>query len=201
MSNEKKAGETKTININSQLKLSEAPLYTGIDGYIADYMNTPKELYIKYFSDDIERIKKLDKGDWIDLRAAEDVEIEEGTQAMIPLGVAMELPAGYEAIVAPRSSTFKNYGIIQTNSIGIIDNSYNGDNDQWYISVFCLEGRSTKYGKFSKIFGKRKRFTKINKGDRIAQFRILGNMPKLFIKEVDTLGDNDRGGFGSTGVE
>ena len=88
---------------------------------------------IKYFTEEIEKLRYVDgKSDWIDLRAAKEVALKKGEFALIPLGVAMELPAGYEAHVAPRSSTFKNFGIIQTNSIGIIDETYCGDNDQWF---------------------------------------------------------------------
>ena len=88
------------------------------------------KIYIKYFSD-VEKLTKLSVGDWIDLRAAEDVDMAAGEFRLIPLGVGMKLPEGYEAHVAPRSSTFKNFGIIAANSIGIIDNSYCGDEDQW----------------------------------------------------------------------
>ena len=136
---------------------------------------------IKYFCKDIEKIAKIDKGDWIDLRAAETVEMKAGEFRLIPLGVGMILPEGYEAHLAPRSSTFKNFGIIQTNSIGVIDESYCGDNDQWHYSAYAL------------------RDTVIHKNDRICQFRIMKKQPEIDFIEVDTLKDNDRGGFGSTG--
>lgn len=136
---------------------------------------------IKYFCDDIEKIQKIDKGDWIDLRAAETVEMKAGEFRLIPLGVGMILPEGYEAHMAPRSSTFKNFGIIQTNSVGVIDESYCGDNDQWRYPVYAL------------------RDTVINKGDRICQFRIIKKQPSIEFIEVDTLSSTDRGGFGSTG--
>lgn len=93
---------------------------------------------IKYFDNEIEKIKKIDNGDWIDLRAAKEVTLKAGEYALIPLGVGMKLPAGYEANVVPRSSTFKNFGIIQTNSYGVIDESYCGDNDQWHFPAFAL---------------------------------------------------------------
>lgn len=137
---------------------------------------------IKYFTD-IEKITKIDKGDWVDLRAAQDIEIRAFEHKLIPLGVAMELPQGYEAIVAPRSSTYKNFGIIQANHIGVIDESYCGPNDQWFMSAIAL------------------RDTVIKKNDRICQFRIQKKMPEdVVLNEVNEMRSaNDRGGFGSTG--
>ena len=140
-----------------------------------------KQIKIKYFTD-IPKIQKIDKGDWIDLVAAEDVMLLSGLQSKIPLGVAMDLPEGYEAIVAPRSSSYKNWGFLQTNSIGVIDESYKGDNDQWMLSVF---GTKT---------------AQIKKGDRVCQFRIQEKMPPIEFVEVESLGNTDRGGFGSTGI-
>lgn len=141
------------------------------------------EIKIKYFTDEIERIAPISKGDWIDLRAAEKVELKRGEFKLVPLGVAMELPAGYEAHVAPRSSTFKNFGVIQTNSLGIIDNSYCGDNDQCFFPAFAL------------------RDTVINVNDRICQFRIMEIQPKITFTRVESLGNRDRGGHGSTGIK
>ena len=141
------------------------------------------KIRIKYFTDDIDRIKPISKGDWIDLRRAESVTLKAGEFRLIPLGVAMELPEGYEAHVAPRSSTFKNYGIIQANSIGIIDNSYNGDNDQWFYPALAV------------------RDTVINKNDRICQFRIMEIQPAVEFETVERLGNEDRGGWGSTGIK
>ena len=138
-------------------------------------------LKIKYFDKNIEKLKKTDKGDWIDLRSAIDISLKKGDFALIPLGVGMVLPDGYEAHIVPRSSTFKNWKIIQTNSVGIIDNSYSGENDQWMMPVYAVED------------------TKIKKNDRICQFRILEKMPVLEIQEVEHLNDVSRGGFGSTG--
>lgn len=135
---------------------------------------------IKYFTD-IDRIEKITKGDWIDLRAAEDVELKQGEFKLIPLGVAIELPKGYEAHVVPRSSTYKNFGIIQTNSMGIIDETYCGDNDQWMMPVIAM------------------RDTMIMKNNRICQFRIMGHQPEINFIEVEKLGNEDRNGFGSTG--
>lgn len=136
---------------------------------------------IKYFDKDIEKIRKISKGDWIDLRAAEDVNLKQGDFKLISLGVGMILPSCYEAHVVPRSSTFKNFGIISTNHMGIIDCSYSGDNDCWFFPAYAL------------------RDTKIRKNDRICQFRIVETMPKVEIQEVEKLNDTNRGGHGSTG--
>lgn len=139
------------------------------------------EIKVKYLSK-IDKIAKLTVGDWIDLRCAKEVRLKKGEFFIIPLGVAMELPEGYEAIIAPRSSTFKRWGLICVNSIGIIDCSYNGDNDQWYFPVIAT------------------RDTHIHFNDRICQFRLLKNMGNITLKTVETLGNKDRGGIGSTGV-
>lgn len=142
-----------------------------------------KTIKIKYHDDKLDKIEKLSNGDWIDLRAAETVVLKEGESALISLGVSMKLPDGYEAHVAPRSSTYKNFGIIQTNSFGIIDNSYSGTNDIWKFPARAV------------------RDTIINKNDRICQFRIVKKMPNVVFDEVDVLDDSDRGGFGSTGIK
>ena len=143
-----------------------------------------KQIKIKYFTDKIEKLTYIDgKSDWIDLRAAESVDMKAGEFRLIPLGVAMELPAGYEAHIVPRSSTFKNFGIIQTNHQGVIDCSYCGDNDQWFTPAYAL------------------RDTHIEINDRICQFRIMENQPALVFDEVDSLSGQDRDGFGSTGVQ
>lgn len=144
---------------------------------------------IKYFENST-RLNKISKGDWIDVYANKDMFIKEGERAMIPLGFALELPSGWEGHLAPRSSTFKTWGIIQTNSIGVVDSSYIGDNDQWHIPVFCLQGKNEENG----VKG-----TFIEKGDKIAQFRIMEVMPAIEFEEVETFGNADRGGFGSTG--
>lgn len=148
-----------------------------------------EKIIIKYFAD-IEPIGKLQNGDWIDLRAAEDVTLTKGEFKLIPLGIAMKLPKGYEAVIAPRSSTFKNYGIIQTNHIGVIDNSYSGDNDQWMMPVYCLEPRDFVDGTPKTV---------IRKNNRICQFRIQQKQPEVEFQTVEHLDDKDRGGFGSTG--
>ena len=138
---------------------------------------------IKYFSDKIEKLTYIDgKSDWIDLRAAEDVTLKQGEFKLIPLGVGMELPKGYEAHVVPRSSTFKNFGILQSNSCGIIDCSYCGENDIWKMPVYAV------------------RDTEIHVNDRIAQFRIMENQPRILFEEVEHMEGQDRGGFGSTGT-
>ncbi len=143
-----------------------------------------EHIRIKYFSDQIERLTYIDgKSDWIDLRAAADVTLKKGEFQLIPLGVAMELPKGYEAHVVPRSSTFKNFGIIQTNHQGVIDCSYCGDNDQWFMPAYAV------------------RDTEIHVNDRICQFRIMENQPKLVFDEVEKLDNADRGGHGSTGKQ
>ena len=137
---------------------------------------------LEYFTDEIDKISKIDKGDWIDLRSAQTVELKAGEFKLIPLGVAMQLPEGYEAHVVPRSSTYKNFGIIQTNHQAVIDESYCGDNDQWFYPAYAL------------------RDTVININERICQFRIMKKQPVINFEEVEILGNDDRGGIGSTGV-
>ena len=137
---------------------------------------------IKYFTDKIDKLKFIDgKSDWIDLRAAEDVSIKKGEFKLISLGVAIKLPKGYEAHIVPRSSTYKNWKILQTNSHAVIDESYCGDNDIWRYPVIAMED------------------TKINCNDRICQFRIVKKMPEIHFEEVDKLKGENRGGIGSTG--
>lgn len=139
---------------------------------------------IKYFSDEIEKLCYVDgKSDWIDLRAAKEVEMKKGDWVLIPLGVAMELPKGYEAHIVPRSSTYKNFGIIQTNHMGVVDESYCGDQDQWHFSALAM------------------RDTVIHVNDRICQFRIMEHQPQILFDEVENLGNSNRGGFGSTGKQ
>lgn len=139
------------------------------------------EIKIKYFDKSIPRIKKITEGDWIDLRASKSFHIGNGGYVRIPLGVGMILPDGYEAHVLPRSSTPERFGIICANSMGIIDNSYSGDADEWQFPALAI------------------RETIIEKGDRIAQFRIVKNQPKITFKTVAHLNEKSRGGFGSTG--
>ena len=138
------------------------------------------KIKVKYHTD-ILPLEMNEKGDWVDLRASQDMKLWEGCSYLIPLGISVELPEGYEAHIAPRSSTFKNWGIIQTNSVGVIDNSYCGDNDIWMMPVYAT------------------RFAEIKKNDRICQFRIVEKQPHLEFETVDHLGNEDRGGFGITG--
>ena len=141
-----------------------------------------KTIKIKYHSSEIEKLRYIDgKSDWIDLRSAEDVELKAGDFKLISLGVSMQLPKGYEAHIAPRSSTYKTWGIIQTNSVGIVDESYSGDSDVWKIPVYAT------------------RDTVIHKNDRICQFRIMEHQPSINFEEVEYLDGIERGGFGSTG--
>ena len=142
-----------------------------------------KEIRIRYFTDQIEPLRYIDgKSDWIDLHAAEEVELRAGEMKLIPLGVAMQLPEGYEAWIVPRSSTMKNFGILQANSVGIIDESYSGDGDQWFFPAYAV------------------RDTVIHVNDRICQFRIMKHQPELRFTAVEHLQNEDRGGFGSTGI-
>ena len=142
------------------------------------------EIKIKYFCKDIEPIRNIEgKSDWYDLRSAEDVDLKAGEYKLIPLGVGMKLPEGYEANIVPRSSTFKTYGIIQTNSFGIVDNSYSGNADMWHFPAYAT------------------RDTHISKNDRICQFRINKVQPPVDFIEVEHLDDKSRGGFGSTGKQ
>lgn len=144
--------------------------------------NLTINLKIKYFTDKIDRLEYIGgKSDWIDLRAAEDIEMRAGEFKLIPLGVAMQLPTGFEAHVIPRSSTFKNFGVLQTNHMGLIDESYCGDGDQWFFPALAM------------------RDTKISANDRICQFRIVEHQPTIQFDEVDSLDGADRGGHGSTG--
>ena len=141
-----------------------------------------EEIKVKYFHEDMEELCYIaGKSDWIDLRAAQEMTLKAGEFRLIPLGVAIALPEGYEAHIAPRSSTFKNYGILQTNSVGVVDCSYCGDNDQWHMPVYAT------------------RDVTIEKGARICQFRIMKNQPPLLFTRVEHLDAPDRGGFGSTG--
>lgn len=143
------------------------------------FMETIK---IKYFDNEINKIEKISKGDLIDLRAAETVEMKKGEFRLIKLGVGMKLPDGYKANVYPRSSTYKNFGIILANSVGQIDNSYSGDNDEWKFPAIAL------------------RDTVIHKNDRICQFEIQKIQPEIEFVEVEHLDAESRGGIGSTGT-
>ena len=140
------------------------------------------EIKVHYLSEEIEELRYIDgKSDWIDLRSARNISLKKGEFCLIPLGIAVELPAGYEAHIVPRSSTFKNFGIIQTNSMGIIDETYCGNGDQWHFPAYAL------------------RDTEIHVNDRIRQFRIMEHQPALTFVKTERLAGQDRGGFGSTG--
>ena len=140
-----------------------------------------KTIRIKYVKEGMKKIEQIDKGDWVDLRTAEDIILKVGEFKLIPLGVAMMLPKGYEALVIPRSSTFKKYGVIQSNSIGLIDEAYCGNNDEWKFPAYATKN----------VF--------IPKNTRICQFRIIEHQTTVSFIETEHLSDIDRGGFGSTG--
>ncbi len=141
-----------------------------------------ESIKIKYHNPKLTKIEKISVGDWIDLRAAENVTLKAGENSIISLGVSMKLPDGYEAHIVPRSSTFKKWGIIQTNHMGVIDSSYSGNNDIWGMPVYAI------------------RDTEIKLNERICQFRIMKKQPEIEFVEVDHLDSVDRGGFGSTGA-
>ncbi|AQW27041.1 dUTP diphosphatase [Clostridium perfringens] len=150
---------------------------------------------IKYF-DKATKLKKITKGNWIDVYANKDVFVKCGERKMVPLGFALELPEGWEGHLAPRSSTFKTWGIIQTNSVGVVDDTYIGDNDQWHMPVYCLQGKDIESENEEEVKG-----TWIRKGDKIGQFRIMEVMPEIEFEEVESFGNKDRGGFGTTGTK
>ena len=142
-----------------------------------------KKLKIKYLVPDMPRLCYIDgKSDWIDLRCAQDTDMEAGEFRLIPLGIAVALPEGYEAHIVPRSSTYKNFGIIQTNHMGVVDESYCGDGDVWRFNALAT------------------RDVHIEKNDRICQFRLMKKMPPIQFEQVERLTAPDRGGFGSTGT-
>lgn len=142
------------------------------------------EIKIKYHTDKIDRLTYIDgKSDWIDLRSAEEVSLKKGDFRLIDLGVSVELPKGYEMLIVPRSSMYKNFGLIQTNGIGVIDESYCADEDHLMLPVLAM------------------RDTEIQVNDRLCQFRIFEHQPAIQFNEVETLGNSSRGGFGSTGVQ
>ena len=139
---------------------------------------------IKYHSEEIDKLTYIDgKSDWIDLRSAEHVVMKKGDFKLIKLGVSMELPAGYEAVIVPRSSTYKNFGIIQTNHMGVVDETYCGNEDVWMMPALAM------------------RDTEINVNDRICQFRIQKHQPQIVFEEVQQLENKNRGGIGSTGKQ
>lgn len=143
----------------------------------------PLELKIKYHDPELIHIEQNDNSSWIDLRCAENLELKAGEDKLISLGVSIKVPDNWEGQIVPRSSTFKNWGILQVNSKGIIESNYASNEDIWKMWVYAV------------------RDTKINKNDRICQFRIAEKQPKLNIIEVDDMEYETRGGFGSTGVQ
>lgn len=147
---------------------------------MAEEIISNKTIRVKYHAD-IDSLEQIEQGDWIDLRTGEDCYLSRGEFKTIPLGVSIELPAGYEALVAPRSSTFKKYGLLQTNSVGIIDESYCGNEDEWMFPAYATKD------------------IVIKKNTRIAQFRVIRHQPPLSFETVDSLQNENRGGFGSTG--
>ena len=154
-----------------------------IDMFYENSKQTKPIIKVKYFDNEIDHIQKISVGDWIDLRSAKTVEMKKGEFKLIPLGIGMILPDGYEANIVPRSSTYKNFKIIQSNHYGVIDNSYSGDDDQWMFGAIALEN------------------TVIHKNDRICQFRLNKVQPSFEIEEVEHLNSVNRGGIGSTGVD
>ena len=169
---ENQAGKTRKTSVSAKSRDAERSAQPA------------QTIRIRYLSDRIEKLQPpSDSANWVDLRAAEDVALKAGEYRLIRLGVAMKLPEGYEAHVVPRSSTYKNFGIIQANHHGVIDNSYCGDNDEWMVPVIAL------------------RNTEIHVNDRICQFRIERRQPDIVFEEVPHLEDSDRGGFGSTGIQ
>lgn len=168
------------LNAENPLEDNLRFVKTAYEQALAARENPCLRIQVRYHGN-VPPLQKLPQGDWIDLRAAETVNMKAGEYRLISLGVSMKLPKGYEAHVAPRSSTFKKWGILMTNSVGVIDESYCGDGDLWYFSAVAL------------------RDTRIEAGDRICQFRLMKKMPDAVLERVEFLSDPDRGGIGSTG--
>ena len=163
------------------------------------------KLRVKYL-DGAKKMEKITKGNWIDVYAYEDTFVPVGQRKMINLGFALELPQGWEGHLAPRSSTFKTWGIIQTNSVGVVDDTYIGDNDIWHMPVYCLDPKDKREIDIIEISNGNYEYnieegTWIHKGDKIGQFRIMEVMPEIEFEEVESFGNADRGGFGSTGTK
>ena len=175
-------GKVKLLNMNNEVKKRVEEVFSHqAAADLAEIYRNIKKIRIKYLVSDIEPVKTISQGDWIDLRAAEDVTLSPGEYHRIRLGIAVMLPVGYEAIIAPRSSTFERWGVIPANSIGVIDHLYCGDDDEWSFPVVAAYT------------------TTIRKNDRICQFRIQKQQPEFTIEYVDDLGNENRGGFGSSG--
>lgn len=139
------------------------------------------DIFVKYLTDTIDPISQAHSGEWIDLRTAKLIAIRQGESTLIPLGVIISVPSGYESVLVPRSSTFKKYGIIQTNGIGVIDHLYCGPNDEWKMPVYAT------------------RDTVIPANTRICQFRIIPSQEVTIRTVNDVMQEKSRGGFGSTG--
>ena len=163
------------------------------------------KLRVKYL-DGAKKMEKITKGNWIDVYAYEDTFVPVGQRKMINLGFALELPQGWEGHLAPRSSTFKTWGVIQTNSVGGVDDTYIGDNDIWHMPVYCLDPKDKREIGIIEISNDNYEYnieegTWIHKGDKIGQFRIMEVMPEIEFEEVESFGNADRGGFGTTGTK
>ena len=171
-----------TIKTAGLFKIVNEDTIAELEKYLIDMLGPRdgKVITVQYLNDSVKRLSIEKKGDWIDMYAAETVELKQGDHKLIHLGVAMKLPEGYEAHIVPRSSTFKKWGIIQANHVGIIDNSYSGPEDWWKMYVIAM------------------RDTVINKDDKICQFRIVERQPRIHFVE-GKMTDPSRGGFGSTG--
>lgn len=160
------------------------------------------EIAIKYF-DGAQPLAEIKKGNWIDVRANETVFIPLGENRNIHLGFAMQLPEGYEGYLVPRSSAYSRWGIIQGNHIGIFDTSYCGDNDEWMMNAVCVKA-VTEQEFTTEIEGctqtVKVKGTLIHKGDRIGQIRVMKSQEPIDFNQVESLGNEDRGGFGTTGA-
>ena len=170
---------------NEQVVQSGYDLIMGDNLTVVESEDVSLKIRCKFFDKTVypDGLQKIggNRSDWIDLRAAEDVTLKKGEVYYIPLGVAIELPKGYEALVAPRSSTPKNFFVIMANSIGVIDETFRGDNDQWCMPAYAIQD------------------TEIKKGERVCQFRIIEHQPEIEFEVVDRLGNKDRGGWGTSG--
>ena len=145
-------------------------------------MQVEAKLKIKYHVKELEKLCYIDgKSDWIDLRVAENVSMKQGEYRLISMGISVEIPKGYEILIVPRSSAYKNFGILQTNAMGVVDESFCGDNDIIHMPILAM------------------RDTEIHINDRIGQFRLMPHQPEVHFIEVDHLDNEDRGGFGTTG--
>ena len=145
-------------------------------------MQVEAKLKIKYHVKELEKLRYIDgKSDWIDLRVAENVSMKQGEYRLISMGISVEIPKGYEMLIVPRSSAYKNFGILQTKAMGVVDESFCGDNDIIHMPILAM------------------RDTEIHINDRIGQFRLMPHQPEVHFIEVDHLDNEDRGGFGTTG--